>query len=95
MALLEVTDQMAQEGHPDRQLFAMLVGALRALGDPSNAPTLLAPSFFLKALVLEGAAPGTLDGCAACGEPEGEVELVAFDLVVGGALCRLAGGADR
>jgi DNA repair protein RecO (recombination protein O) len=87
MSLLEVTDQMAQEGHPDRQLFAMLVGALRALATPDSPPTLVAPSFFMKALVLEGAAP-VLDACAACGEPDGTVELVAFDLVVGGALCR-------
>ena len=43
----------------------------------------MAPAFFLKALVLEGAGP-LLDACATCGEPEGEVELVAFDLVAGG-----------
>ena len=29
-----------------------------------------------------------LDECAACGEPDGAVELVAFDLVAGGTLCR-------
>ncbi|HVB90567.1 MAG TPA: DNA repair protein RecO [Acidimicrobiales bacterium] len=87
MALLEVSDQMAQERHPDHGLYTMLVGALRALADPGSDPTLLAPSFFLKALVLEGAAP-ILDACAACGEADGVVELVAFDLVVGGALCR-------
>jgi DNA repair protein RecO (recombination protein O) len=87
IALLEVTDQMAQERHPDAQLYAMLVGALRALSDPATDPTLLAPSFFLKALVLEGALP-VLDSCAACGESDGAVELVAFDLVQGGTLCR-------
>jgi DNA repair protein RecO (recombination protein O) len=87
LALLEVTDQMAQERHPDPRLFAMLVGALRALADPANDPLLLAPSFFLKALVLEGAAP-VIDGCASCGEPDGAVELVAFDLMEGGTLCR-------
>ena len=48
---------------------------------------LLAPAFFLKALVLEGAGP-VLDECASCGEPDGDVELVAFDLVAGGTLCR-------
>jgi DNA repair protein RecO (recombination protein O) len=37
--------------------------------------------------VLEGAAP-VLDACASCGEPDGVVELVAFDLVEGGTLCR-------
>jgi DNA repair protein RecO (recombination protein O) len=87
LALLEVTDQMAQERHPDRRLYIMLVGALRTLSDDDADPTLLAPSFFLKALVLEGAAP-MLDACASCGEPDGEIELVAFDLVEGGALCR-------
>ena len=87
LALLEVTDQIAQERHPDRRLFTMLVGALRALSDKNADPTLLAPSFFLKALVLEGATP-VLDACASCGESDGDVELVAFDLVEGGTLCR-------
>jgi DNA repair protein RecO (recombination protein O) len=87
MSLLEVADQLAQERHPDGRLYQMLVGALRALADPRHDPTLLAPAFFLKALVLEGAGP-VLDGCAACGEPDGAVELVAFDMTEGGALCR-------
>jgi DNA repair protein RecO (recombination protein O) len=87
MSLLEVTDQMAQERHPDPRLYTMLVGALGALADPDADPFLVAPSYFLKALVLEGAGP-VLDACAACGEPDGVVDLVAFDLVAGGALCR-------
>jgi DNA repair protein RecO (recombination protein O) len=87
MALLEVADQLAQERHPDPRLYSMLVGALRALSDERADPTLLAPSFFLKALVLEGAGP-VLDECATCGESDGMVELVAFDLVAGGTLCR-------
>ena len=33
MALLEVTDQIAQERHPDPRLYTMLVGALRALAE--------------------------------------------------------------
>jgi DNA repair protein RecO (recombination protein O) len=87
MALVEVSDQMAQERHPDPRLYSMLVGALAALADQRSDPVLLAPSFFLKALVLEGAGP-VLDECASCGEPDGAVELVAFDLVAGGTLCR-------
>ena len=88
MALLEVTDQLAQERHPDPRLYSMLTGALRALGNPEADPTLLAPSFFLKALVLEGAGP-ILDTCATCPDPDPAAELVAFDLVAGGALCRI------
>jgi DNA repair protein RecO (recombination protein O) len=57
------------------------------LADVRADPTLVAPAFFLKALVLEGAGP-VLGECAACGEPAGTVELVAFDLVAGGTLCR-------
>ncbi|HXZ62488.1 MAG TPA: DNA repair protein RecO, partial [Acidimicrobiales bacterium] len=72
MALLEVTDQMAQERHPDPRLYTMLVGALRALADERTDPALLAPSFFLKALVHEGAGP-VLDECAVCGEDDGNV----------------------
>ncbi len=87
LALLEVADQLAQERHPDPRLYAMLVGALRALADEHADPTLLAPAFFLKALVLEGAGP-VIDACATCGEPEPLVDLVAFDLAVGGTLCR-------
>jgi DNA repair protein RecO (recombination protein O) len=87
LAMLEVADQLAQERHPDPPLYEMLVGALRVLADRQRDPTLVAPAFFLKALVLEGAGP-VLDGCASCGEPGTEVELVAFDLAEGGALCR-------
>lgn len=87
LALLEVTDQLSQEGHPDPALYRMLVGALRALADPARDPTMVAPAFFLKALVLEGAEP-VLDACASCGEGADVVVLVAFDLAQGGALCR-------
>ena len=87
IALLEVTDQMAQERHPDPRLYSMLVGALSAMADVGADPRLVAPSFFLKALVLEGAGP-VLHECASCGEPDGVVELGAFDLVAGGTLCR-------
>ncbi len=86
-ALLEVSDQLAQERHADPRLYEMLVRALRTLADPAQNPSLLAASFFLKALVLEGNGP-VLDSCASCGQADGEVELVAFDLLEGGALCR-------
>jgi DNA repair protein RecO (recombination protein O) len=88
MAILEVADQLAQERHPDHQLYEMVVGALEVLDDQARQSSLVAPAFFLKALALEGAAP-VVDGCAACEAPAGEtVELVAFDMSEGGTLCR-------
>ena len=87
LSLLEVADQLAQEGHCDPALYEMLVGALRTLADPAHDPTLVAAAFFLKALAHDGSGP-VLDECALCGRAEGEVELVAFDLSFGGALCR-------
>jgi DNA repair protein RecO (recombination protein O) len=86
LSMLEVADQLAQEGHPDPGLYRMLVGALRALGDARHDPALVPPAFFLKALAHEGAEP-VLTGCASCGRSAGEADLVAFDLVEGGALC--------
>lgn len=87
LSMLEVADQLCQEEHPDAPLYRMLVGALGVLADPGRDPAMVVPAFFLKALVLEGAAP-VLDGCASCGTPAGDTELVAFDLAEGGALCR-------
>ncbi len=87
LSLLEVADQLSQERHADPALYEMLVGALRVLADAQRDPTLVAPAFFLKALVLDGAGP-ELDACVGCGKPDGTVTLVAFDPVEGGALCQ-------
>ncbi len=87
-AMLEVADQVAQEGQPGPELYRMLVGALRTLASPPAPPTgpppLIVPAFFWKLLVLEGSAP-ILDACARCGATG---DLVAFDLGEGGVLCR-------
>jgi DNA repair protein RecO (recombination protein O) len=85
MALLEVVDQVAQERQANPRLYQMLVGALRVLAE-RRAP-LLVPAFFWKLLSLEGAHP-LLGQCARCGLPGEQVDLVAFDLTEGGALCR-------
>ena len=81
-ALLEATDQVAQEGEPNPPLHRMLVGALRALA-ARDAPVVV-PAFFWKLLALEGSQP-LLHACASCGA---NAELVAFDLGEGGMLCR-------
>jgi DNA repair protein RecO (recombination protein O) len=80
-SMLEVVDQIAQEGEANPRLFQMLVGGLRALADRDSA--LVLPAFFWKLLSLEGYGP-ILDACADCGSPG---PLVAFDLEAGGALC--------
>lgn len=80
--VLEVADQLSQEGHPTPRLFDMVLGALRALEQADAA--LLVPAFLLKALALDGSAP-MVEACASCGA---EDELVAFDLLQGGVLCR-------
>jgi DNA repair protein RecO (recombination protein O) len=81
-ALLEAVDSLAQEGHPDSRLYAMLVGALRTLAEQDHP--LVVPGFFLKLLAHEGFQP-RVDACASCDE---EADLVAFDLDEGGLLCR-------
>jgi DNA repair protein RecO (recombination protein O) len=80
-SMLEVVDQMVQEGGPNPRLYQMLIGALRALAE-HNGPLVL-PAFFWKLLALEGYLP-ILDACAECGATE---PLVAFDFEAGGVLC--------
>jgi len=85
LAMLEVVDQVSQEDHADPAVLETLVKALRVLDDPAREHALVAPSFFLRVLELEGASP-LLDVCASCGDDE--APLVAFDFSLGGALCR-------
>jgi DNA repair protein RecO (recombination protein O) len=81
-ALLEVADQVAQEGEPNPGLYRMLVGALRSLS--AHSSPLLVTGFYWKLLSLEGFHP-MLDECAGCG---GVGPFVAFELADGGVLCR-------
>lgn len=80
-AMLEVVEQIAQEGEPNPRLFRMLLGALRSLAD--HDPPLVVPAFFLKLLALEGFRP-VVDRCVECGELG---PLVAFHLESGGTRC--------
>lgn len=80
--MLEVVDQVSQEGEPDARLYAMLVGALRTLAE--TAHPLVVPAFFCKLLAHDGVRPVT-DRCVECGTT---VDLVSFDLTHGGVLCR-------
>ncbi len=82
--LLELVDQVFQEGQANPRLYVMLVGALRTM-DMADSPLVMS-GFMWKLLALEGSAP-VLDICARCSAPPPE-PLVAFDLADGGALCR-------
>lgn len=82
VSMLEVVDQVSQEGEPDPKLYKMLVGALRTLAERQQP--LVVPAFFCKLLAHEGVRPVT-DRCAECGDTS---DLVAFDLTHGGVLCR-------
>jgi len=84
LSMLEVVDQVGQERHANPRLYEMAVRAVAALAE-RNSP-MVVPAFFLKVLVLEGSAP-VLDACVSCGEDD-SVQLVAFDIVEGGVLCR-------
>ncbi len=81
-AMLEAVDHVAQQGEANAALYRMLVGALRALS-ARDAPAIVG-AFYWKLLALEGSSP-LLAECASCGS---DAELVAFDLLEGGALCR-------
>src|SRR5687767_2079913 len=81
--MLEAVDALVQEGHEDRRLYQMLLGALRTL-EATPSP-LVVPAFFWKLLAHVGFRP-LLDQCASCGATEETDELVAFDLEEGGVL---------
>jgi DNA repair protein RecO (recombination protein O) len=87
IALVEAVDQVAQEGEPNPALYRMLAGALRALDGADERPPLLVAAFYWKLLALEGVSP-ILDACARCGATGPDTELVSFDPVEGGAMCR-------
>ena len=84
VSMLEVADQLAQEGEVNPQLYRMLLGALRTL--ESSASPLVTPAFYWKVLALEGYRP-EVDACVQCGADD--TPLVAFDLESGGMLCRV------
>ena len=84
LSMLEVIDQITQEGQRDPRVLETLTRALRVLDDLGRDPTMVAPAFFLRMLEIEGAGP-VVDVCVSCGDEE--ADLVAFDLTEGGALC--------
>jgi DNA repair protein RecO (recombination protein O) len=85
LAMAEAAEQVAQEGETTTPLYRMLVGALRALARQPGP--LVVAAFYWKLISLDGGAP-MLGECAGCGAEAPGVELVAFDIAEGGALCQ-------
>ena len=83
MSVLEVADQLVQDDHEDERLFRMVGNVLATFNDLNVVPHLIAPAFFLKVLVAEGAGP-EVRCCASCGS---DGPLVSFALMEGGMLC--------
>jgi DNA repair protein RecO (recombination protein O) len=83
LALTEAVDQVAQEGEPNPPLYKMLAAALRTLDEAQERPALLVGAFYWKLLAMEGVQP-ILDECVVCGD----TDLVSFEPVEGGTLCR-------
>ena len=82
VTMLEAVDNLSMERQANPQLYRMLLGALRALA--AHDSPLVVAAFFWKLLALEGFQP-MVDACAVCGATD---DLIAFDLEVGGVLCR-------
>ncbi|MEJ2861658.1 DNA repair protein RecO [Actinomycetospora flava] len=85
-ALLETADRLtSEEGEPARELFLLLVGALRGLAGGTRDPYLVLDAFLLRAMVIAGWAPAITE-CARCGT-EGAPYHRRFSVPAGGAVC--------
>jgi len=82
ISMLEAVDQIAVDREPTPYLYRMLVGALETLSR-NKSPIVLA-AFYWKLLAAEGVSP-EVNMCVGC---KSVTDLVAFNLVEGGAQCR-------
>ncbi len=80
--MLEIVDQITEDGGVQPALYKLLTGALAELD--RNGNPLVLPAFVVKILALEGVQP-LLDSCVSC---ETADNLIAIDIAQGGVLCR-------
>lgn len=80
--LLEIVDQIGQEGESNPALYKLLAGALAELDREGNV--LVVPAFAAKVLALEGVTP-MLDACVSCGNT---ARLATIEIHEGGVLCQ-------
>ena len=82
-AVVEAVDAIPSDGVPDEAIFELLTRVLLTLDDESYQPELVAASFYLRLLALDGSEP-VVDECVNCGRLG---PIVAFDVEAGGTLC--------
>lgn len=82
ISMLEAVDQIAIDRVPAPYLYRMLVGAINELS--KHASPIVLAAFYWKLLAAEGVTP-EINRCVGC---QSDGELVAFDLLEGGAQCR-------
>lgn len=80
--MVETAERLA-EGGPSRELYALLVGALRTLAAAKIPAELVRDGYLLRALASAGWTPG-LDDCVRCGAPGPHT---AFATQLGGIVC--------
>lgn len=87
----ELTEAVADEDSPNRELLPLVLNALFALSNKIRTPDLIKSAFELRLVAISGYSP-MLDRCAVCGatEPEGAV----FDVSGGSIACGGCGGPD-
>ena len=83
--VVEVTDKILEERHPQPELFEVVVGALEHLSDPRINARMELADFLMRILAELGYAP-ILAECARCGRPIGEDGL-GFSPIAGGVIC--------
>ena len=87
--ILEATEQVAQDGFSDPELFKLVVRVLRVL--EADNPAMLLGSFIWKLLASQGYRP-QMEMCVMCGSPDSRA---GFDAAAGGVLCDEHAGGRR
>lgn len=80
--MVETADRLA-EGGPSRELYALLVGALRTLAAGNIPPELVRDGYLLRAMAAAGWTPG-FDDCVRCGASGPHT---AISVQLGGVVC--------
>jgi DNA repair protein RecO (recombination protein O) len=94
LALLELAQLTAREGHEERVLFRWLEDALGLLAAGHAEPRLVGVAADLALLRANGLSPA-LSACASCGSTAAEGRSVAFSAALGGRQCPTCSARER